>query len=154
MMFIMVGVLPPPPDTTPPSVRITYPENGDIISGAIIVSVEASDNISVVRVELYRNNALFAVDSETPYQFYWDTTADPDGTYTLVAKAYDSAGSVGVSSPISVSVVNTRDITPPDAYRWNTGSVKDGSHMITAKAYDKYGNTAETSIRVHVESMC
>jgi subtilisin family serine protease len=83
------GVSPPPPDTNPPSVKITYPSDGDTVSGAITVKVDASDDSGVSKVELYKNGVLFAVDSEAPYEFYWDTTADPDGVYVLAAKAYD-----------------------------------------------------------------
>ncbi|MEM2669050.1 MAG: S8 family serine peptidase, partial [Candidatus Bathyarchaeia archaeon] len=76
------GAAPPPPDTTPPMVEITYPRSGDTVSGAVVVSVSASDDRGVARVELYKNGVLFAVDSDEPYEFYWDTTAESDGAYT------------------------------------------------------------------------
>jgi subtilisin family serine protease len=109
------GVSPPPPDTNPPSVKITYPSDGDTVSGAITVKVNASDGSGVSKVELYKNGVLFAVDSEAPYEFYWDTTADPDGVYVLAAKAYDVAGNCGESSSVSVNVVNAKvlDNNPP-----------------------------------------
>ncbi|MEM1550757.1 MAG: S8 family serine peptidase [Candidatus Bathyarchaeia archaeon] len=131
----------PPPDTTPPNIEITYPRNGDTISGAIIVSVSASDDRGVVRVELYRNSMLFAVDSEEPYEFYWDTTADPDGSYTLVARAYDAAGNVGESSLVTVKVVNTRDIKPPTVSITSplNGSFVSGFVDIVVSAHDGSG---------------
>jgi hypothetical protein len=100
------SVSPPPPDNTPPSVEITYPRDVYTVSSTIIVKVDASDDSGVSKVELYKNGVLFAVDSEAPYEFYWDTTADPDGVYVLVAKAYDRAGN-RVSQAASRSMLLT-----------------------------------------------
>jgi thermitase len=111
----------PPKDTTPPNVAINYPMDGETVSGAITVKVDASDDTGVLKVELYRNGTLFDVDSEAPYEYYWDTTSDQDGTYSLTAKAYDSAGNVGESKTVTVKVENNKaetksintDNTPP-----------------------------------------
>jgi len=45
--------LPPPPDTIAPFVSISSPANGAHISGGVTVSVSASDNVGVSKVELY-----------------------------------------------------------------------------------------------------
>lgn len=130
-----------PPDVAPPSVEITYPRSGDTVSGGVTVSVRASDDVGVVKVELYINGVLFATDQDEPYEFYWDTTADPDGEYTLVAKAYDAAGNVGESSPVVVKVANVRDVKPPTV---SIVSPQDGSRVsrfvdIVVSAYDESG---------------
>ena len=137
------GVSPPPPDTNPPSVKITYPSDGDTVSGTITVKVDASDGSGVSKVELYKNGALFAVDSEAPYEFYWDTTADPDGVYVLAAKAYDLAGNCGESSNVSVNVVNAKvsDNNPPSvsiAQPLN-GSTVSKTINVVASASDESG---------------
>lgn len=101
-------------DTSSPSVAVTSPANGSTVSGVVTVTVEAIDNVGVSKVELYKNGALYGVDSDSPYVFYWDTTGDSNGVYTLQAKAYDAAGNVGVSNVVSVSVNNkVADTTPP-----------------------------------------
>jgi len=79
---VAAGTPPPPSDTTPPNVAITYPNDGATISGSIIVTVDAKDNTAVSKVELYKNGALFAVDFDALYEFYWDTTCDSDGPHT------------------------------------------------------------------------
>ncbi|MCX8171718.1 MAG: Ig-like domain-containing protein, partial [Candidatus Bathyarchaeota archaeon] len=132
---------PPPPDTSPPKVEITYPRDGDTVSGAIIVSVSADDDRGVVKVELYKGGVLFATDSDKPYEFYWNTAADPDGQYKLVARAYDAAGNTGESSPITVNVVNYRDVKPPSV---SITSPQDGSTVsrtidILVSAWDESG---------------
>jgi subtilisin family serine protease len=137
------GVSPPPPDTNPPSVKITYPSDGDTVSGAITVKVDASDGSGVSKVELYKNGVLFAVDSEAPYEFYWDTTADPDGVYVLAAKAYDVAGNCGESSSVSVNVVNAKvsDNNPPSVsiVQPLNGSTVSKTIDVVASASDESG---------------
>ena len=137
------GVSPPPPDTNPPSVKITCPSDGDTVSGAITVKVDASDDSGVSKVELYKNGVLFAVDSEAPYEFYWDTTADPDGLYVLAAKAYDVAGNCGESSSVSVDVVNAKvsDNNPPSVsiVQPLNGSTVSKTIDVVASASDESG---------------
>jgi hypothetical protein len=94
-------------NSTPPSVAIASPLNGTTVSGGVTVKADASDNVGVSRVELYKDGIFFASDAVSPYEFYWDTTGDIDGSHTLLAKACDSAGNVGQSSPLAVTVSNT-----------------------------------------------
>lgn len=101
-----ITISQPPRDTNPPSVSITYPMDGATVSGGITVTIDASDDSGVSRVELYKDGALFAVDTEASYEFYWDTTSDQDGSHSLRAVAYDNAGNTGESKTISVSVEN------------------------------------------------
>lgn len=93
-------------DTTPPSTYITSPVNNVTVSGIISVSVSASDNVGVSKVELYINGTLFASDSSSPFSFTWDTTKLTDGSYSLKVLAYDSAGNAGQSASVTVTVLN------------------------------------------------
>ena len=135
------GTPQPPSDTTPPNVAITYPKNGATVSGSIIVTIDASDNIAVSKVELYKNGELFAVDYEAPYEFYWETKNDPNGNYTLMAKAYDIANNIG-ESQITVKVVNkAEDTTPPtvNIIQPTNGSTIYGKIDIQVSAWDESG---------------
>jgi hypothetical protein len=108
------SVPPPSTDTTPPTVTISAPIAGTMVSGTITVSVSAADNVGVTKVELYLDGSLFAQDSLAPYTFTWDTTKTTAGNYTLTAVAYDAAGNRTTSAPVSVIVSNlAADITPP-----------------------------------------
>lgn len=93
-------------DTEVPTITIASPIDGEV-SGTTPVNVNYSDNIDVVRVELYVNGQKIMTDSQAPFAFSWDTKALPDGTYTLTSKAFDEAGNEGISSAILVSVNNT-----------------------------------------------
>lgn len=100
-------------DTTPPITAITSPANGSIISGTVILTYSAFDNIGVSKVEVYRNGALVSARTSNPFTFVWDTSQAADGMYILHSKAYDAANNVGVSLPVTVSVSNTKDNIPP-----------------------------------------
>lgn len=100
-------------DRTPPVIGITSPTGGTV-SGSVPVDVNYSDNKGVVRVELYVNGRKIIEDAQPPFAFAWDTTTLADGSYTLVAYAFDAAGNQGTSSPVKVTVKNVAaDTTPP-----------------------------------------
>jgi len=133
-------------DTVAPTVSVTSPQGGATISGATTVSVSASDDSGVDRVQLYIDGSLLGTDTTAPYQFYWDTNAYADGNYELQAIAYDSAGNQGQSTFITVSVSNeiiiiVGDTVPPDVA---ITSPRDGASIsdrvtINASASDSDG---------------
>lgn len=92
-------------DTQAPAIRITSPTGG-AVNAVVPVDLEYSDNVGVTRAELYVNGTRVATDESSPFAFAWDTAAAADGTHTLVARAYDAAGNVGLSSSVTVSVGN------------------------------------------------
>lgn len=93
-------------DTVAPLVAVTSVQDGASVSGGITVEISATDEGGVAIVELYINGVLFDEDITSPYAFLWDTTAYADGTYELVAVAYDTIGNRGQSEAVSVSVNN------------------------------------------------
>lgn len=111
------NVVAPPPDTTPPTVSIASPSGGTV-SGNVAVSVNASDNVGVARVDLLVNGATVATSNVGPWQFTWDSSTVPNGAATLTARAYDAAGNLATSSAVSLNVSNgasasVSDTTPP-----------------------------------------
>jgi subtilisin family serine protease len=106
------GTTPPPPDTTPPSVGFTSPAAGGTVSGTTTVQVSASDNVGVASVSLSLDGVALGSDASAPYSFTWNTTSVSNGAHTLTATATDTAGNTA-ASPISVTVNNSADTTPP-----------------------------------------
>lgn len=102
----------PQPDITAPSVNFTTPESGSLVSGAVSVSIAASDNTGVSKVEFYLDGTLVASTSSQPFTFYWDTKNVSNGSHQLTAKAYDTASNAS-SATITVTVSNTVDTIPP-----------------------------------------
>ncbi len=102
----------PPPDVTHPTASITYPTSGTV-SGTIPVIASASDNVGVTRVEFCLDGVRMFTDGSSPYAWSWDTTQTGNGSYQLLVKAYDTAGNIGTSAPLTVNVNNGGDTTPP-----------------------------------------
>jgi hypothetical protein len=122
-------------DTRAPSVSITSPVGGPV-QGVVEVDASAVDNVAIARLELYAGNELVASDATAPYAFAWDTSSFADGSTTLHAKAYDTAGNAATSAGVSVKVANdaiapTVTISSPGG-----GATVSGVVSITVSADD------------------
>lgn len=96
-------------DSLPPVVQIIFPADSDTLSGdTVLVTVSASDNQRVAKVEFYVDGVLNFTDFSLPYRFPWIILVLNDNTvYTLSAVAYDAAGN---SDTFTISV--TVRVTP------------------------------------------
>jgi hypothetical protein len=94
-------------DTVPPSVSLTAPAGGAVLSGIVSVTASASDDVGVVGVQFKLGGAnLGAEDLSAPYEVSWNTASASDGPHTLSAVARDQAGNVRTSAPVGVTVSN------------------------------------------------
>jgi subtilisin family serine protease len=126
-------------DTQAPTISITSPTGGKVAS-VVPVDVNYSDNVGATRAELYVNGSKVATDESGPFAFAWDTSTYGDGTYTLVAKAYDAAGNVGTSPSVSVSIGN--DSTAPTVSSFNLTdgmTVSPTRQTVSVSATDNQG---------------
>ena len=72
------------------------------MTNAITMKASASDNVGVTKVEFYIDGVIKGYDTTSAYSLYWNTSSWwPGSTHTLVAKAYDKAGNVRSSAPVS-----------------------------------------------------
>ncbi|MGH8642362.1 MAG: Ig-like domain-containing protein, partial [Burkholderiales bacterium] len=95
------------PDTTPPTVGITAPAPGAVVSGTVTVTAATSDNVGVVGVQFKYNDVNFGTEATSaPYSTPAVTTDVPNGTYTLTAVARDAAGNTTTSAPVTITVSN------------------------------------------------
>lgn len=151
-------------DTTAPTVSAT--ESGS--SGSISFNASASDNVGVSRVEFVVDGALKGTDASAPYSVTLDSTTLSDGSHSLVARAYDAAGNVGSSSPVSFSVANGTGGGSPvqlisnanfesGASGWTqtsgviTNSSSEPAHAGSWKAWlDGYGSTHTDYVRQQI----
>jgi len=99
--WISVIVSNTAPDTTPPTVTITSPTQGQSVSGNTTVRVSVWDNVGVVRCELFINGALTDASTTAPFNMRFNAKR-MSGALILTVKAYDAAGNVGISSPVTV----------------------------------------------------
>ena len=75
-----------PPDTIAPTGAITSPTAGATVSGKVGVTLTASDNVGVVKINLLVDGVFFASDFASPYTFTIDTTKYANRSHTLFAK--------------------------------------------------------------------
>jgi endo-1,3-1,4-beta-glycanase ExoK len=112
---------------SPPTVSINTPESNATVSGSIPVQATAgatSPN-TVTKVEFYIDGALKATEAIAPYCmagdgnastcYGWDSKTLENGSHTLTAYAYDSAGNKSSASTVSFTVSN---LTSSDPAGW------------------------------------
>ncbi len=92
----------PTSDSTPPVTSIIAPTEGQNVSNTVSVLTSATDNVGVMKVELYVDGVLTGTSSTAPFTIKWATRKAKAGMHTLKSKAYDGAGNVGVSSDLTV----------------------------------------------------
>jgi hypothetical protein len=91
---------PPPSDTTPPSLAITNPAAGAVLStrGGVTISATASDASGIAAVEFLVDGKLIATDTGTPYSTGWNLRKAGVGSHTITVRARDSVGNVAAQS--------------------------------------------------------
>ncbi|HET9362100.1 MAG TPA: Ig-like domain-containing protein, partial [Vicinamibacterales bacterium] len=105
-------------DATPPTVAITAPGPGAILSNTVTLFATAQDNVGVAGVQFQLDGVpLGAERTAAPYNLTLDTTTLSDGNYVLTAVARDAAGNAASSPGVSVTVSNgTLLLEPEDTY--------------------------------------
>lgn len=87
--------------------------DGKTISGTVNISVNASDDKGVAKVEFYSNNGGYLIRSLTsaPYTVNWATDPwVPDGEQTLKVVVYDTLNQV---TQVTKAVIIKNTVTPP-----------------------------------------
>jgi len=131
---------------TVPEVALTSPAPNTTVTGTVTVTASATDPSGIKRVEFYLDGVLDSTRSTAPYSYDWNTTILPNGPYTISAKAYDNAGTVGQSTVLAVVVNNPQpDRTAPSVSLTSpvNNSMVGGTTLISAEASD---DTAVTRV--------
>jgi len=103
-----LNVTTPGADTIPPTTSVTSPANGATVSGTVGVNATASDNVGVTQIQILIDGSVVASNTNsTSLSFNFNTTTVPNGSHTIVSKAFDAAGNVGTSSTVTVTVSNS-----------------------------------------------
>jgi len=93
------------PPNGAPTVSLTNPSNGATFTAPASISLAANASDpegQLARVEFYSGSTLLGSDTSSPYTFTWSNVAA--GTYSLTARAFDSAGLSTTSAAVSVTV--------------------------------------------------
>ena len=102
----------------PPTTSVLIPSNGATLAGSQYLDATAFDYGTLTRVEFHLtggllNKTLIATATPTVYGWLagWNTTAVPNGSYSLQSEAYDAAGLSGYSSGVAITVNNAPPTT-------------------------------------------
>ena len=99
-----IGVTAPAPaaDTSAPVISISSPRNGQTVSKTVEITVAATDNVGVTKVELYVDGVLSGTSATAPFRMTWNAQRARRGAHTLQVKAYDAAGNSALSAVVTV----------------------------------------------------
>src|SRR5262249_774285 len=70
-------------------IAITSPASGATVGGTVHVTVSASDDVAVSRVELLVDGSAVAVNTISPFSLDWDARTWAPGPHTIEAAATD-----------------------------------------------------------------
>ena len=133
-------------DVTPPSLSIPSPTGSSLVSGSVIFTANAWDNVAVTGVNLYIDGVLVANESTAPFNYAWDTTQYSQGAHQLRAIAWDTAG---LSSDVSINVT-VDNFTPANRYYFTWYDQSNGNWKDWVLMANPAGGTgtARTSVLV------
>jgi hypothetical protein len=107
-------------DTMPPEIQLNFPQSNTAVQDGVIFTAEASDNCGIANVYFYVREPggangipigyedLVATLNESTgaWEYGFDTTQLQDGYYVVIAKATDTKGNEGWSTPVPISIRN------------------------------------------------
>lgn len=135
----------PVSDTTPPTVSLIAPSEGEEVFGVVTLQATAADNIGVTGVRFFVDDIQIGIeDLSGPYSTLWDTTPLIPGTFTIKAIARDDAGNQTTSEPITVTLIepptNPLNITNLSAqsgktYEVQIDNLQTGERVYTDRSY-------------------
>ncbi len=99
----------PVPDTIRPTIAITAPTNGSVVSRTVTITAHATDNVAIASVQFIIDGSPLGapVTGAGPsYSIPWNTLLVDEGPHEIIAIAKDTAGNQSVSAAVDVSVVN------------------------------------------------
>ena len=100
-------------DATPPEVVLVSPSDWEEVSGTIVVTADATDDVGIQSVEFFLDGAAFQTSFGAPFEFVWNTESLEDDVYYLSAVAYDEAGNQSLPCEIAIVVSNAVEEEPP-----------------------------------------
>ena len=132
----------PRSESIAPTVKIISPANGSTVTeDYVTIKASASDNVGVVKGELYIDNIL-AFTSGTPISgnYNWQINLST-GSHVVIAKAYDAAGNSAVATINLTKGGTPSDVTAPvvNITAPNGNSSVSGIAYINANASDNVG---------------
>lgn len=97
------------PDTIAPTIAVTSPLDGAVVSGIVTLAANAADDDMVKGVTFYVDDVVVGSEIlQPPYTFNWNASTVAMGSHKINAKARDDSGNVSTSEVITVKVVRVK----------------------------------------------
>ena len=124
-------------DTTPPTVSISSHSSGQTVNMIVTITVTTNDNDAISKVEFFIDSSLVFTDSESPYEYDWNTTTYNDGSYTVKVISYDPSDNATESQSILLVVANS-PVYPVSMLNDYSAINKKTSWYVTNKKYNYF----------------
>ena len=87
-------------DLVPPTITLTSPTDGALVSGSVSMSASATDDVGVAQIEIYLDGKLKCASTNSVSCSWNARKAEPGSAHTVSATATDSAGNTATASAI------------------------------------------------------
>jgi len=141
--------LPSPPATAVcdaglPTVSLTSPSNGALITGALTIRGTAADaETGVSQVEVSVNGLWHLVQGTSSWQF--SLSSPPEGEISIEARTQDSAGNIGYSELITVYC----ESVPPEIHSIQPETMESGTQTILHIYGDHFVEVPQVLVGAH-----
>jgi len=127
------------PAPTAPTCEITAPNAGTTytLGADVTISVDASDDGNITKVDFYADNNLLGSDSSQPYSYSFSTTGYNAGSLPLKAIATDDEGLSTTSTIVSITLNEETGGNTPLPYTTNFDNL-DGWSQISINCSDRW----------------
>jgi len=125
-------------DTTIPIVTIVTPLDQATVTGSVVVSATATDNVGVTKVEFFIDNVLKETDTTELYGFTLNTAGVAAGPHIVKAVAQDAAGNNGEKQ---ITVLVEAPPAPPPTSSGGGGSTSSGGGGSSTRTFKNYQQT-------------
>ena len=125
-------------DTTPPTVSISSHSSGQTVNGIITITVTTQDNEGISKVEFFIDDSLVLTDTESPYEYEWNTTYYDNSEHIVKVISYDNVDNSTESEPILLIVLNTVELWG-EYYSLQTTYLDLGSNQLTGEIPPEIG---------------
>jgi hypothetical protein len=124
-------------DTTPPTVSISSHSSGQTVYEIVTITVSTQDNEGISKVEFLINDSLVLTDTESPYEYEWNTTQYEDGSEHIIkVVSYDNSDNSTESQPILLIVDNDGRDPAPVSLLYQTDLYKYTVDLAWSKSID------------------
>jgi len=103
---VVVDNTPDAADTTPPTVNIVNPTDGDSVNRTVTITVDGWDETQLASIALYIDGQFKSSTPSAPLSYSWNTRKVASGNHTIRAESVDAAGN---SAEMSITVSTGSD---------------------------------------------